>query len=123
MVEKAKAPEHKIKTSLLEYDEFKNYCNDENDNYKPIYLNVSMEDVKTDMKKYFNSVCMYSRSIYNIIYTFEQFISTFNTFPEIKKCKKTNIIEVHFKPRKYILILFCCDLHVIAYKEIKDSDL
>jgi hypothetical protein len=41
MVEKAKAPEHKTKTSLLGYDEVKNYYKDENDNYKPIYLNVS----------------------------------------------------------------------------------
>jgi hypothetical protein len=56
MVEKAKAPEHKIKSSLLEYDEVKNYYKDENDNYKPIYLNVSMDDIKTNMKKYCNCV-------------------------------------------------------------------
>jgi hypothetical protein len=31
MVGKAKGPEHKIKTSLLEYDEIKNYHNDEGD--------------------------------------------------------------------------------------------
>ena len=47
-----------------------------------------MEDIKTDIKKYCNSVCMYSRNIHNINDVFEQFISTFNTFPEIKKCNK-----------------------------------
>jgi hypothetical protein len=123
MIEKAKAPEHKIKTSLLEYDEVKNYYKDENDNYKPIYLNVSMEDIKNDVKKYFNSVCMYSRTIHNINDVFEQFISIFNSFPEIKKCNKTNIMEFHFKPRKEILMIFCCDpndINVITYKEIKD---
>jgi hypothetical protein len=80
-----------------------------------------MEDVKNDIKKYCNSVCMYSRSIHNINDVFEQFISTFNTFPEIKKCNKTNIMEFHFKPRKDILIIFCCDpndINVITYKEI-----
>ncbi len=46
MVGKAKAPEHKIKTSLLEYDELKNYYKDEDDKYKTIYLNKSMESVK-----------------------------------------------------------------------------
>ena len=68
-----------------------------------------MDDIKTNMKKYCNCVCMYSRSIHNINDIFEQFISTFNTFPEIKKCNKTNIMELHFKPRKDILIIFCCD--------------
>ena len=123
MVEKAKAPEHKIKTSLLEYDELKNYYKDDNDNYKPIYLNITMENVKNNMKKYCNSVCMYSRSIHNINDVFEEFISTFNTFPEIKKCNKTNIMEFHFKPCKGMLIIFCCDpndINVITYKEIKD---
>ncbi len=74
---------------MLEYDEVKNYYKYENDNYKPIYLNVTMEDIKTNMKKYCNSVCMYSRNIHNINDIFEQFISTFNTFPEIKKCNKS----------------------------------
>ncbi len=37
MVEKAKAPEHKIKTPLLEHDEVKTYYQDENDNYELIY--------------------------------------------------------------------------------------
>ncbi len=55
-----------------------------------------MEDIKTDIKKYCNSVCMYSRNIHNINDVFEQFISTFNTFPEIKECNKTNIMEFHF---------------------------
>ncbi len=96
MVEKAKSPEHKIKSSLLEYDEVKNCYKDENDNYKPIYLNVSMKDIKTNMKKYFNSVCMYSRTIHNINDISVQFISTFNTFPEIKKCNKTNINKISF---------------------------
>ncbi len=64
--ELAGSGEHKIKTSLLEYDEVKNYCKDENDNYKPIYVNVNMKNVKTDIKKYCNYVYMYSRSIHNI---------------------------------------------------------
>jgi hypothetical protein len=34
MIEKAKAPEHKIKTSLLEFDEVKHYYKDEDDKYK-----------------------------------------------------------------------------------------
>jgi hypothetical protein len=32
-------------------------------------------------------------------------------------------MEIHFKPRKDILIIFCCDpidINVITYKEIKD---
>ena len=53
-----------------------------------------------NMKKYINSVCMYSRNIHNINDVFEQFIATFNTFPEIKKCNKTNIMEFHFKQCK-----------------------
>ncbi len=34
MVEKAMAPEHKIKTSLLEFDEVKNNDDDDDDKYK-----------------------------------------------------------------------------------------
>ncbi len=34
MVENAKAPEHKIKTSLLEFDELRNYYKDDDDNIK-----------------------------------------------------------------------------------------
>ena len=33
------------------------------------------------------------------------------------------LIQFHFKPRKDILIIFCCDpndINVITYKEIKD---
>ena len=52
-----------------------------------------MEDIKTDIKKYWNSVCMFSRNIHNINDVFEQFISTFYTFPEIKKCNKTNFMD------------------------------
>jgi hypothetical protein len=43
---------------------------------------------------------MYSRNIHNIDDVFEQFISTFNTFPEIKKCNKAilwNFILNHEK--------------------------
>ncbi len=92
---------------MLEYEEVKNYYKDESDNYKPFYLNVSMEDIKNitnDIEKYCDSVCMYSRRIHNINDVFEQFISNFNTFPEINACHKTNIMEFHFKTRKDILI-------------------
>ncbi len=82
-----------------------------------------MEDIKNDIKKYCNSVCMYSRNIHNINDVFEQFITIFNTFPEIKKCNKSNIMEFHFKPRKNILIIFYYDpndINAITFKEIKD---
>jgi hypothetical protein len=62
MVGKDKEPEHKIKTSLLEYDELKNYYKDEDDKYKTIYLNRTMENVKTNLPKCFNCVYMYSTS-------------------------------------------------------------
>ena len=55
--------------------------------FKPIYLNVTMEDIKANIEKYCNSVCMYSRRFHNINNVFDKFI-TFNTFPEIKKCNK-----------------------------------
>jgi hypothetical protein len=55
MVEKAKVPEHKIKASILEYDEVKN-CKDEHDNYQPIYLSVIIEDIKTNIRIFCNSV-------------------------------------------------------------------
>jgi hypothetical protein len=47
----------------------------------------------------------------------------FNTFPEIKKCNKTDIMEFYFKPCKGMLIIFCCDpndINIIKYKEIQD---
>ncbi len=50
MVEKAKAPEHKIKASLLELDEVKNYYKDDDDKYKTIHLNKSIEAIKSDIK-------------------------------------------------------------------------
>ena len=65
---------------------------------------------------------MYSRSIHNINDVFERFISTFNTFLEIKKCNKTHIMEFHFKARKDILIIFLCDpndINVITYKKVQ----
>jgi len=123
MVEKAKAPEHKIKTSLLELDEVKNYYKDDEDKYKSIHLNQSIEDIKSDIKKYSNCVCMYSRTTHNINDIFEEFITVFNTFPIIKKCNKTNILEFHFKPRKDILIIFTCDpndINTITYKQVQD---
>ncbi len=49
MVGKAKKPEHKIKTSLLEYDEIKNYYTDEDDKYETIYLNETMENVEANL--------------------------------------------------------------------------
>ena len=78
MVEKAKAPEHKIKTSLLEYDEVKNYYkDDDNNNYKPIYLNVNMEDIKTNIKNIvivyvciqetFIILTMYLKNLYQLL--------------------------------------------------------
>jgi len=123
MVEKAKAPEHKIKTSLLELDEVKNYYKDDEDKYKTIHLNQSIEDIKSDLKKYSNCVCMYSRTTHNINDIFEEFITVFNTFPIIKKCNKTNILEFHFKPRKDILIIFTCDpndINTITYKQVQE---
>jgi hypothetical protein len=51
MVEKAKAPEHNIKTSSLEFDEV--YYKDDDDEYKTIHLNQSIEDIKSDLKKIF----------------------------------------------------------------------
>jgi len=123
MVEKAKAPEHKIKTSMLEFDEVKNCYKDEDDQYKTIHLNPSIENIKNDLKKYSNCVCMYSRTTHNINDVFEEFITIFNTFPLIKKCNKTNILEFHFKPKKDILIIFSCDpndIKTITYKEVQE---
>jgi len=118
LVEKAKAPEHKINTSLLELEDIVNHFND-----KKIYLNKSMESVKANLDKRSNCIYMYSRNIHNINDVFEQFIITFNTFPSIKKCNKTNIMEFHYKLNKDKLIIFCCDpndINVITYKDIKN---
>jgi len=107
---------------LLEFDEVKNYYMDENNNYKQIFVNETIENIKTNIKKYFNSVCMYSRNTHNINDIFEQFITTFNTFPEIKKCNKTNILEFHFKACKGHLIMFCCDpndINVITFTQVQ----
>ncbi len=79
-----------------------------------------MENIKTDIQK-FVIVFVCILEVFNDV--FEQFISTFNTFLEIKKCNKTNIMEFHFKARKDILIIFLCDpndINVITYKEIQD---
>ena len=75
MVAKAK---DKINTSLLECDEVKNYFIDEDDKYKPIYLNEDMENIKANIKKRSDCVYMYSGSIHNINDFFEQFIIVFN---------------------------------------------
>jgi hypothetical protein len=124
MVGKAKEPEHKIKTSLLEYDEIKNYYKDEDDNYKTIYLNETMDNVKVNLPKRFNCVYMYSRSTHNINDVFEQFVSTFNNVPIITRCNKSSITEFHFKTHEKNVIIFCCDpsndINVITYKEIKE---
>ncbi len=53
MVERAKAPEHEINTSLLEYEELQNYNKEDDDIYKPIFLNEScetMENIKVILK-------------------------------------------------------------------------
>ena len=66
---------------------------------------------------------MYSRNTHNINDIFEEFITVFNTFPVIKKCNKTNILEIHFKPRKDILIIFTCDpndINTITYKQVQE---
>jgi hypothetical protein len=99
MVESAKSPEHKINTSLLELDENVNYFND-----KKIYLNKSMESVKSNIAKRSDCVYMYSRGTHNINDIFEQFIITFNVYPIIKKCNKTNIKEFHYKLKNERLI-------------------
>jgi len=60
--------------------------------------------------------------MHNINDIFESVITVFNTFPIIKKCKKTNIMEFHFKPNNEGLIIFCCypnDITNITYKEVK----
>ncbi len=90
-VGKAKGAEHKIKTSLLEYDEIRHFYKDEDGKYKTIYLNETMENVKANLPTYFNCVCIYSRTIHNINDVFEQFVSTFNTVPII-----TNVINLIF---------------------------
>ena len=83
MVEKAKAPEHKIHSSMLELDDIVNpFYN------KQIYVNKSMESIKANLAKRNNCIYMYSRNQRNINDIFEQFITTFNTFPLIKKCNK-----------------------------------
>jgi len=123
MVEKAKAPEHKINTSLLELDEVKNYYKNADDTYKTINLNETVETIKSNIIKYSNCVMMYSRTTHNINDVFEEFIKIFNTFPVIKKCNKTNIMEFHFKPSKDNLIIFTCDpndINVITYEQVKE---
>jgi hypothetical protein len=85
MVAKAK---DKINTSLLECDEVKNYFIDEDDKYKPIYLNEDMENIKANIKKRSDCVYMYSRNIHNINDIFEQFIMVFNICPIIKNVTK-----------------------------------
>ena len=116
MVEKAKAPEHKIHSSMLETDEVVNHFNDKN-----IYINKSMESVKANLAKRNDCIYMYSRDQHNINDIFEQFITTFNTVPLIKKCNKTNIMEFHFKTCKDKLIVFCCDpndINTITFENI-----
>ena len=80
-----------------------------------------MENIKTDIQKFvIVFVCILDSEVFNDV--FEQFISTFNTFLEIKKCNKTDIMEFHFEARKDILITFLCDpndINVITYEEIK----
>ena len=118
MVEKAKDPEHKFNTSSLEFDEVVNHFNG-----TEIYVNETMENVKANLKNRFNCVYMYSRSTKNINDIFEQFITVFNTFPIIKKCNKTNIMEFHFKTIEDNMLIFCCDpndINVITYKEVKE---
>jgi hypothetical protein len=66
MVRKAKAPENKTNTSLLECDEVKNCFIDENDKYKTIYLNEDMKNIQANIDKYSNCVYMYSRNIHNV---------------------------------------------------------
>ena len=80
-----------------------------------------MENVKANLKTRFNCIYMYSNTR-NINDIFESFITVFNMFPIIKKCKKTNIIEFHYQPREKCLIIFCCDpndVDTITYKEVK----
>jgi len=118
MVEKAKAPEHKIHSSMLETDEVVNHFND-----KHIYINKSMESVKANLAKRNDCIYMYSRDQHNINDIFEQFITTFNTVPLIKKCNKTNIMEFHYKTCKDKLIIFCCDpndINTITFENVME---
>ncbi len=118
MVAKAKAPEHKIHSSMLELDDIVNPFND-----KRIYVNKSMESVKANLAKRNNCIYMYSRDQHNINDIFEQFITTFNTFPLVRKCNKTNIMEFHCKTCKENLIIFCWDpndINNITYENVME---
>ncbi len=53
-----------------------------------MHLNESIKAFKSDLKKYSNCVCMYSRNIHNINDVFEEFITVFNTFPMIKNATR-----------------------------------
>ena len=64
-----------------------------------------MDNIKNNIGKRPNCIYMYSRNVHNINDVFEQFIITFNAFPTIKKCNKTNIMEFHFKVGKDNLIM------------------
>ena len=56
LVEKAKAPEHKINTSLLELEDIVHHFND-----KKIYLNKSMESVKSNLGKRSNYIYVFKK--------------------------------------------------------------
>jgi hypothetical protein len=83
-------------------------------------LNETIENIKSNLSKYSNCVGMYSRNTHNINDVFEQFITVFNTFPVMKKCNKTNVMEFHLKPCKDKLIIFSCDpndINVITFNK------
>jgi hypothetical protein len=68
-----------INTSLLENDEVKNYYKDDEDKYKIIYVNETMDNIKNNIGKRPNCIYMYSRNVHNINDVFEQFIITTRT--------------------------------------------
>jgi hypothetical protein len=118
-----KAKEHKIETSLLEYDEIKNYYEDEDDKYKTIYLNETMDNVKVNLPKHLNLIYMYSRSTHNIKNdVFEPFVSTFNNVAMITRCDKSNgaSLEAH---DNNVIVSWCDpsnDINEITYKAVEE---
>ncbi len=59
------------------------------------------------------------RSTHNINDIFEAFITMFNIFPIIKKCKKTNIMEFHYQPKENNLIFFVVTRMTLQLSHIK----
>ena len=61
-----------------------------------------MENVKANLKTIFNCIYMYSRSTHNINNIFQSFITIFNMFPIIKKCKKKILLNFIINQEKTV---------------------